>query len=118
MIRISAAAFFLISMTATAENLVPFKFSGASRTATPFQAECKFKNLALPKDFVVYATGAHAGRTLDYQIDDSGNQATQYDIAVSSKRPRGADSRILCTLHLEHRVDQGDADFGGGGFRI
>ncbi|MEG1678886.1 MAG: hypothetical protein RR326_02220, partial [Stenotrophomonas sp.] len=33
--------------------------------------------------FIVYAAGAYSGRKLDYQIDQSGQEATQIDVAVN-----------------------------------
>jgi hypothetical protein len=44
--------------------------------------KCAFS--ALPADFEVYAAGAYSGRTLNVQIDQSGHQATQFDVAVNA----------------------------------
>jgi len=37
----------------------------------------------LPNDYVLYAGGAYAGRKLNFQIDQSGHEATQFDIVVN-----------------------------------
>lgn len=48
------------------------------------QLTCAFPNLKLPKNFVIFASGAYSGRELDFQIDQSGHEATQFDIAVNN----------------------------------
>jgi hypothetical protein len=45
---------------------------------------CAFTNLKLPEDFRILATGAYTGRRLGFQIDQSGQNATQFDVAVNS----------------------------------
>jgi hypothetical protein len=45
---------------------------------------CAFTNLKLPEDFRILATGAYTGRRLNFQIDQSGQNATQFDVAVNS----------------------------------
>ncbi|MGE4133427.1 MAG: hypothetical protein AB7F86_17425 [Bdellovibrionales bacterium] len=78
---------FVWALWAGADQLVPFKFNSPSKVAIPIQTECKFKNLNLPKDLEVFATGGHnVGRPLDYQIDASGSMARQLDVAVNSKK--------------------------------
>ncbi|MCV4289686.1 hypothetical protein OH708_17345 [Pseudomonas capsici] len=47
-------------------------------------ATCAFKDFKAPDAMVVYAAGAYPGRELPFQIDQSGHQATQFDIAVNS----------------------------------
>ena len=47
------------------------------------QTQCAFAGLKLPADSVVYAAGAYAGRKLNFQIDQSGHEATQMDIIVN-----------------------------------
>lgn len=69
-------------VAAASDTLVPF--TGA--TATSQSGGCSFPGFTAPATFKVYAAGAYAGRTLDYQIDDSGHQATRIDVAVRSKR--------------------------------
>jgi hypothetical protein len=46
-------------------------------------ADCKFTGLDLPADFAVLAGGEYSGRRLDFQIDQSGHQATQMDVVVN-----------------------------------
>lgn len=51
------------------------------------QNNCSFKQ-HFPKNMVVYATGAYGGKRTDIQIDQSGHQATKFDIVVNSpKKP-------------------------------
>lgn len=49
--------------------------------------ECLIKDLSLPKNTVIYAAGWYSGRTLNFQIDQSGDSAGQMDITVNSKNP-------------------------------
>lgn len=68
-----------------AEPLVPFNFSIDKQTpgAGADRVQCSFEDLKLPaSDIVVYAAGAYAGRTTGFQIDQSGHEATQIDVAV------------------------------------
>jgi len=62
------------------EQLVEFKFPTG---VTTVPSKCGFADLKLPANTKLYAAGAYAGRALDYQIDQSGHQATQIDIAVN-----------------------------------
>jgi HAMP domain-containing protein len=58
-----------------------FEFdSNDSKSANP--SICGFPNLVLPHDFTVVAAGGYSGRLTDFQIDQSGHQATQIDVAV------------------------------------
>ncbi len=54
---------------------------------------CKFEGINLPNDMVVYAGGAYSGKKIRYQIDQSGHQATQFDVIVNS--PNKAVALIL-----------------------
>ncbi len=45
---------------------------------------CAFPGLKFPADFAVFAAGAYAGRETAFQIDQSGHEATQIDVAVNS----------------------------------
>lgn len=48
---------------------------------------CKFKK-DFPKDMVIYAGGAYGGHKSNVQIDQSGDQATRFDVIVNSpKKP-------------------------------
>ena len=44
---------------------------------------CDLRNL-VPKEFRLFATSAYGGRATTYQIDQSGNAATEFDVAVHS----------------------------------
>jgi hypothetical protein len=44
---------------------------------------CEFPGLKLPEDYVVLGTGAYAGRTIGFQIDQSGHEATRIDVLVN-----------------------------------
>ncbi|WPP01657.1 hypothetical protein SFA35_10050 [Pseudomonas sp. HR96] len=80
-----AAALMMIAGAACADDLKPFKFEvdppPAQVSAAPI---CGFENFTAPADLVVYAAGGYSGREVGFQIDQSGNQATQFDIAVNS----------------------------------
>lgn len=61
--------------------LVPFTATIPPPASTP--QTCHLPGFTPPNDFKVYAAGAYAGRELDYQIDQSGHQATRIDVAVN-----------------------------------
>lgn len=51
------------------------------------RGNCAFES-NFPKDMIVYAAGAYGGRSTNLQIDESGHQATEFDIVVNSpKKP-------------------------------
>lgn len=81
----SAAAPGAPTEPAAAENLRPFDFptGGDSGTANP--SVCGFPGLVLPAKTKSFAAGSYSGRKLDFQIDDSGHQATQIDVAVNHR---------------------------------
>ena len=45
---------------------------------------CAFDGLQLPENVAVYATGAYSGKPAGFQIDQSGHEATRFDLAVNS----------------------------------
>ncbi|MDD2914991.1 MAG: hypothetical protein PHP70_06695 [Gallionella sp.] len=45
---------------------------------------CGFPGVKLPAEFSVFAAGAYSGRKLSFQIDQSGHEGTQIDVAVNS----------------------------------
>jgi len=45
---------------------------------------CAFPEIAVPSDLKIYGAGNYAGRVFDRQIDSSGHQSTEFDIAVNS----------------------------------
>ena len=73
----------------SAADLVPFVFqhnlerpgNTANTARTP---ACAFLGLELPSDFAVFAAGAYSGRKISFQIDQSGHEGTQIDVAVNS----------------------------------
>lgn len=75
----------VIAAGASGDELKEFEFeyptTGNQRVAP---AVCQFESVEMPDNLVVYAAGAYTGRTLDFQIDQSGHTATQFDIAVNS----------------------------------
>jgi hypothetical protein len=75
-----------LPLSVIADEVTNFDFeipslSAQSRASKP---ECKFDELQVPKDAIVYAAGGYAGRDTGFQIDQSGHSATQFDIAVNS----------------------------------
>lgn len=59
------------------DKLVPFKKMETSNV-------CGFPGVTLPEDTVVLGAGGLGGKTVDFQIDQSGNPTTQIDVAVNS----------------------------------
>jgi len=63
---------------------------------------CSFEDLKLPEDAVVLAAGAYAGRPIGFQIDPSGHEGTQIDVAVNQTKPigllRGADEPTIWNI--------------------
>lgn len=64
----------------------PFAFEGPGDRSTDDAATCDFDRAGLPPDTKVFAAGAYGGRTLDYQIDQSGHEATRIDVAVNQRK--------------------------------
>lgn len=55
-----------------------------AKTMPPEQVSiCQFDISTLPNDYSLYAAGAYAGREVNFQIDQSGHQATQIDVVVN-----------------------------------
>jgi len=48
------------------------------------QNHCKLEGIDFSDNMVVYAGGAYSGKKINYQIDQSGHQATQFDVIVNS----------------------------------
>lgn len=78
-------AALLAAGAAGAQDTKPFEFAPANdpRGTLGQSATCAFADLKLPGRFLVHAAGAYSGRKLQYQIDQSGNGATQIDVAVN-----------------------------------
>ena len=45
---------------------------------------CGFPDLKFPTEFSVFAAGAYSGRKISFQIDQSGHEGTQMDVAVNN----------------------------------
>lgn len=75
----------VLSCGVLAAELRNFDFAPDTAPQAKPQAkpQCGFSNLKLPKDFAVFAAGAYSGRRLTFQIDQSGHDATQIDVAVN-----------------------------------
>ena len=58
-----------------------------SSQASPRATSCSFADKNLPADTIVVAAGAYSGRTVTFQIDESGHEATQFDIAIHADKP-------------------------------
>jgi len=65
------------------EHLVPFVVSEPG-SLQGLRGRCAFDDLKLPDDIHIYAAGMYGGRNLNVQIDQSGHQATQFDIVVNA----------------------------------
>lgn len=66
-----------------AEALAPTKPFAFVAEAVPAAAACEFDGLQLPPLTKVYAAGAYGGSRQDFQIDQSGHEATRMDVAVN-----------------------------------
>lgn len=82
---LAALAIFTATCAATTE-LKPFEFK--PEVTQPNIAKqppsCAFPELKLPVDYAVFAAGAYSGRKISFQIDQSGHEGTQIDVAVNS----------------------------------
>ncbi len=82
---------FFLSSSALAQAVVPFGAGEAARLAgsnvSGSSPTCSFLDKKLPKDTIVVAAGAYSGRKLSFQIDQSGHEATQFDVAVHADKP-------------------------------
>lgn len=69
-----------------AGELKPFDFVAdeKSRLNVAQKPVCGFAELKLPEQFSVFAAGAYSGRKIAFQIDQSGHEGTQIDVAVNS----------------------------------
>jgi hypothetical protein len=91
LVLVTLALTSTMSACAQRDNLRPFAPAReAVREPTPSTtaaARCSFLDSVLPIDLIVVAAGSYSGRKLDFQIDSSGHQATQFDIAVHTDKP-------------------------------
>lgn len=74
------------SACSAASELKPFEFQPEVRHPSngTQKPACGFSGLKLPSDFSVFAAGAYSGRKIAFQIDQSGHEGTQIDVAVNS----------------------------------
>jgi len=71
---------------ASTGELKPFDFAAdeKARQNVAQKPVCGFAELKLPEQFAVFAAGAYSGRRIAFQIDQSGHEGTQIDVAVNS----------------------------------
>lgn len=65
------------------ENLIPYTYS----TNYMFQGvkgACSFNSGVISVDTDIYAGGSYSGNKINFQIDQSGHQATQFEVIVNS----------------------------------
>src|SRR4051812_29504826 len=84
MVRILAVTMALLASTATGEELRKFDFPVPNARNSLPPPTCGFPGLRLPANLRVFVASGYGGRQSGYQIDDSGNEATRFDIAVNS----------------------------------
>jgi len=65
------------------ENLVPYSALDM-RTIQETRHICSFGNTDFPEDMSIYAGGSYSGKKISHQIDQSGHQATQFEVLVNS----------------------------------
>lgn len=70
---------------AVPEPTQAFAFDSSDDGSNQNPGVCGFPGLSLPPGTKVFAAGAYGGRDLDYQIDQSGHQATRIDVAVNQR---------------------------------
>jgi hypothetical protein len=69
-----------------AGKIVPFR-GALPEAPTPSGPSSCALPAKLPPGTVVLAAGAYSGRKISRQIDQSGHEATQFDVTVNSKKP-------------------------------
>ncbi|MBO8087542.1 MAG: hypothetical protein J7D61_16025 [Marichromatium sp.] len=70
------------------EKLMKYSSPSSEQNSSDTENDCRFKGIDFPDDMIIFAGGAYSGEKIDYQIDQSGHQATQFDVLVnSSERP-------------------------------
>ncbi|VXB16963.1 hypothetical protein [Massilia sp. 9I] len=77
----AASAFAVPPAQPARPATVPFAFG------PPRGGPCAFSDAQLPPDTIVVAAGSYTGRRLPFQIDASGHEATQFDVAVHADKP-------------------------------
>lgn len=64
-------------------HLVPFK-PAISNGSQGITGQCYFTSSELPANFKLYAGGGYKGKPTDFQVDDSGHEATMFDVVVNT----------------------------------
>lgn len=78
------------SVCSATSELKTFEFQreGKEPSNVGERPACGFAELKLPSDFSVFAAGSYSGRKISFQIDQSGHEGTQIDVAVNNpKKP-------------------------------
>lgn len=77
---------FSTSAWSAVTELKPFEFQSEAKqpAISAGKPACRFPELKLPSDFSILAAGAYSGRKISFQIDQSGHEGTQIDVAVNS----------------------------------
>ncbi|MCL6416413.1 lysozyme inhibitor LprI family protein [Aestuariirhabdus sp. Z084] len=82
----------ILALRKQSENLVPYEYKhklsveGSDNPSAHPQVKpmCGFAPGVITDDTLIYAGGAYSGQKIDYQIDQSGHQATQFEVVVNS----------------------------------
>ena len=72
----------ILELRQQSQNIVQYKAT-SPRELQGVKGQCHFDE-SFPDDLKVYAGGSYAGLKLNNQIDDSGHQATQFEVIVNS----------------------------------
>lgn len=64
-------------------NVIPYTFSKLNTPQIKSDV-CGFSSGVISDNSSIYAAGGHKGREIDYSIDTSGNQASQFEVIVNS----------------------------------
>ncbi|WP_075185003.1 lysozyme inhibitor LprI family protein [Teredinibacter haidensis] len=65
------------------ENLIPYTYSKKSMFQG-VKGACSFDTEVIFDDTKIYAGGSYSGKKINFQIDQSGHQATQFEVIVNS----------------------------------
>lgn len=81
-VAVESAAPPSVSVASATTATKPFAFVPDPQTPV-FSGPCAFNGLRLPASTKVFAAGAYGGSRQDFQIDQSGSEATRIDVAVN-----------------------------------
>lgn len=65
------------------ENLIPYTYS-KNYMFQGVKGACSFNSEVISGDTNIYAGGSYSGKKINFQIDQSGHQATQFEVIVNS----------------------------------